>query len=1255
MSENTELRFKVAPVWKGSYNPSTTYNISDEVSFTAENVPIGETTDVIYGHYRSLKNNNTDPLTSSNSWLLILDLSNIESVTKQGIEYNKEFNENETLRKENERQRVENETIRVNNELTRITNENERKSAETRRADAENNRNTAENTRKSNETARSTAEIQRKSKEQERISNETARANAETTRQTNESARQNNETNRRSAETTRQNNETTRQNNENVRQKQEGAATDSPNPTGSRWARYKQAENERTQLFDTAQSNRTTLYNAAEGTPEDEASANGSRWARFKKAEETRDATVNEKVEDITNLQNDVEILKDIKANKDGYYSQMTVGAAETLVGETIDSDDYLIRPTGGADNEVANGAASVIGIEGNSRVWNQLCPNNITTGIGYTRTSTSITITDNTITNFNSDICNIGVTTITNHKYYAKSITSTPYLRLINYNVGGGKRNATNGIVFTESSGYSIMLGFEQGIENGTYPLQIIFIDLTAIFGAGNEPTTVAEFEEWLAKNVGLKPYYGYNAGSLLSAQTLGIKTYGQNLLNPTTRQARLITYNWEDNSNVYTIKNIPSGATATFTPDATGVAETVDISGGSLDITSYGSGILELSAATSETYVCMKWDEGKDDDVVPFEEHTQTFDVRKVYGKVNGAGEYVQCFPNGLRGIGDIKDTLNANEAVVRIGSRAYQNGDDSNPDVITDGTTTLYVLSTPITYTDLVYRDGGIDTPITDVLFNIDVDNWSIEEQLLTPYDENGNPTAVPAKISTNYGMDAVEEIDTIKHTYVSAYNEQEFSDTQKAQARRNIGAVEPDGSYANMSVGIAKNLAGEHSVEAKYIYRQSGGTTGTNTGIANVTTVKGKTLVWNQLVRSGMTEVTTISGRKYYTRIAGTSSIVISTGSNITLDDATKDIVIDLTLMFGAGNESSTVEEFEALYPLDYYDYNAGTLVSNNASAIETTGFNLINAVSKENSEQYIGHYYIQPNGNMGRNNSYNAFRVKVFPNTTYFYKKSNNTTLSTVGIIRLENSDKQQVGVNTLGYNKNSVVFTTPIGCYYLLVAVSINQTFDLQLNLSDPAKNGTYEPYEKHTFYFDKVLQSEGSLATIKGKLNGEGESVVVFPDGLRKAGNVCDEIKGNVAIKRIGSRAYNSGDESDATVITDGTNTYYALSESETYILDQTVTGGYQVNANGTERRLPEDTASSVNAPVNYSVIYPINAVKTIINLPINYISAESMTNFTTELATKLGAFLNATIAITPTYDQTNQKYDYNISITQN
>lgn len=38
------------------------------------------------------------------------------------------------------------------------------------------------------------------------------------------------------------------------------------------------------------------------------------------------------------------------------------------------------------------------------------------------------------------------------------------------------------------------------------------------------------------------------------------------------------------------------------------------------------------------------------------------------------------------------------------------------------------------------------------------------------------------------------------------------------------------------------------------------------------------------------------------------------------------------IFDLTQMFGAGNEPSTVEKFEKMFPADYYPYNAGEIVS-----------------------------------------------------------------------------------------------------------------------------------------------------------------------------------------------------------------------------------------------------------------------------------------------------------------------------------
>lgn len=64
--------------------------------------------------------------------------------------------------------------------------------------------------------------------------------------------------------------------------------------------------------------------------------------------------------------------------------------------------------------------------------------------------------------------------------------------------------------------------------------------------------------------------------------------------------------------------------------------------------------------------------------------------------------------------------------------------------------------------------------------------------------------------------------------------------------------------------------------------------------------------------------------------------------------------------DLTQMFGAGNEPSTIEEFEAMFPADYYPYSEPTIISSQTDMVEvasadgtitqqiTTGFPVLNS-------------------------------------------------------------------------------------------------------------------------------------------------------------------------------------------------------------------------------------------------------------------------------------------------------------------
>lgn len=71
-----------------------------------------------------------------------------------------------------------------------------------------------------------------------------------------------------------------------------------------------------------------------------------------------------------------------------------------------------------------------------------------------------------------------------------------------------------------------------------------------------------------------------------------------------------------------------------------------------------------------------------------------------------------------------------------------------------------------------------------------------------------------------------------------------------------------------------------------------------------------------------------------------------TIRVNEGTVISTPIVFKPQLFNLTKMFGAGNEPSTVEEFEAMFPSDYYPYNAGELMSAPVNAVMEQGKNLL---------------------------------------------------------------------------------------------------------------------------------------------------------------------------------------------------------------------------------------------------------------------------------------------------------------------
>ena len=410
------------------------------------------------------------------------------------------------------------------------------------------------------------------------------------------------------------------------------------------------------------------------------------------------------------------------------------------------------------------------------------------------------------------------------------------------------------------------------------------------------------------------------------------------------------------------------------------------------------------------------------------------------------------------------------------------------------------------------------------------------------------------------------------------------------------------------------------------DQEFMYRQTAGGTlvGESIDKAYIERIKGNTVAWNQMINdSGMSSsatingvtftfldhvltvngtasstcfsdqaigganVSVVNGHKYYlkgyTQNAGTYVQVFSgSAGNKTIDadtiytstwsDRAAAVryrvnsgttlsnlkvtfqLFDLTLIYGVGNEPSTVAEFEADYerwfgkPLSYKEYDEGSLRPVLMQSVKTTGFNQF-----DDSTLVLGKYR-QPTGE--EQTQYADRRCSdvyfpCIPNTDYYLGFIDSTASFGV-VICWYDANKNFISGTNRGAT-SSYIYRSPSNAAFFRISSAIPDGW-ISVNISNPSKNGTYEPYEEKVQGFD--------VTAIKGKLNGAGNSVTIFPDGLKKVGTIQDEIfvEGGLvkAIKRVGSRAYESGDESDTSVITDGsTTTFYVLTTPQTYVLD--------------------------------------------------------------------------------------------------
>lgn len=393
--------------------------------------------------------------------------------------------------------------------------------------------------------------------------------------------------------------------------------------------------------------------------------------------------------------------------------------------------------------------------------------------------------------------------------------------------------------------------------------------------------------------------------------------------------------------------------------------------------------------------------------------------------------------------------------------------------------------------------------------------------------------------------------------------------EITRAKAAEEELNARKADEDGYHPKMSVGFSDNLVGRgEAVDAQITFRPSGGAQSIEDGVARIERIKGNSIVWNQLaqVKSSLTEGgvtiesdgagsytvgtevdtpttedvffpitdTIVSGRKVLffgapsgasastyclkaqaagTTDAGSGAIIVSTSTDevigifiaagTTINTAVKFTpqVFDLTKMFGAGYEPSTIEEFKAMYPLTNYAYNVGELRSLSATAIKSVGFNLLDK-TKAKSNTLIDR-------GVEKNSSsyYCSDYLRIIPKIKYYLSNiANPYYYAQVAEYNIKKQYLRMVVVtpNTgAGNYRTSGLYTPNVDASYIRVNIHKNFVDTCVVNLSHTGyRNGEVEPYEA----FERELPIKE-----------------YFPDGMKSAGAVYDEINANKAIKRIG------------------------------------------------------------------------------------------------------------------------------------
>lgn len=251
------------------------------------------------------------------------------------------------------------------------------------------------------------------------------------------------------------------------------------------------------------------------------------------------------------------------------------------------------------------------------------------------------------------------------------------------------------------------------------------------------------------------------------------------------------------------------------------------------------------------------------------------------------------------------------------------------------------------------------------------------------------------------------------------------------------------------------------------------------------------------------------------------------------------------IFDLTAMFGSGNEPTSVEEFEKMFPNDYYQYNAGEVVSAGTESIIEQGANLYYGTDmlKVGSDTYE---YIA--------NSYRCKAIKLKPNTTYTLSFTSDKTSEIILLMNVNTVVNSQPYLNFRKTSDNRSYRTGDNGCLYVGVyagngsvasADVVKRLSECEIMISEGDTPTAYAPYHRNEYHIPEAIRNlpgygiEGNVADYETKtytqnnaVDGAEVKALDTPIVTDISSLIPDDFLRNIEVEAGGSVTFKGGND---------------------------------------------------------------------------------------------------------------------------